>query len=75
MEKFNIFSRMDNDFKNMLDIAGEVIYHNGKKKIALISNTRYLKEFNDKYISTDFNMKRGDYIYYDTLIVMGLVAN
>lgn len=65
MEKFNIFSRMDNDFKNMLDIAGEVIYHNGKKKIALISNTRYLKEFNDKYISTDFNMKRGDYIYYD----------
>lgn len=65
MKPFNLFGINHNDFRTMMDIAGELIYVNGVPRRAFISNTRYLKESNDKYISTDFEFKRGDIIYYD----------
>jgi len=65
MEMFNVMKTMSNDFRNLLSMAGKEIYINGEEKYALISNIRTLKEFNDKYISTEFNMQRGDIIFYD----------
>lgn len=65
MKPFDLFSTNHNDFHTMMDIAGVPIYVNGVPKRAFISNTRYLKEQNDKYISTVFEFKRGDIIYYD----------
>ena len=65
MKPFDLFSTNHNDFHTMMDIAGVPIYVNGVPRRAFISNTRYLKEQNDKYISTDFEFKRGDIIYYD----------
>lgn len=37
-----------------------------QKKNAVITNTD-TREYNDKYISSDFVMSRGDYIFYDNM--------
>ncbi|MBT2667339.1 hypothetical protein J7J00_17825 [Bacillus sp. ISL-4] len=66
MEQFNIFQIPNNDFKNMMNLNGAEVFVNGSRKYALISNNSAVKEFNDKYISTDFNMNRGDIVFYDS---------
>ncbi|WP_374187629.1 hypothetical protein ACEPPU_07315 [Priestia aryabhattai] len=70
MEMFNVFKTNTNDFKNMLQINGSEIYVNGNKKYGLISHPPDIKEFNDKYISTDFKTQRGDYVYYQDMYWM-----
>ncbi|HDR8245791.1 TPA: MucBP domain-containing protein [Bacillus cereus] len=50
----------------MLKFAGQEVYHNTAKKNAVITNTD-TREYNDKYISSDFVMSRGDYIFYDNM--------
>ncbi|MFB7304642.1 cell surface protein [Heyndrickxia sporothermodurans] len=69
MEMFNIFQSPKHDFQTMITINGEEIFVNGKKKYGIITNPD-IKEFNDKYISTDFKTQRGDYIYYDDMYWM-----
>lgn len=69
MDKFNIFKTQYNDFNNMLSLAGEEVFVNGEKNHGIITNTD-TTEFNDKYLSTDFTMMRGDYIYYDSMYWM-----
>lgn len=64
MDMFNVFKAPTNAFDELLYINGQQIYHNGKKKNAIITNPE-IKEFNDKYISSDFKLVRGDYIHYD----------
>ncbi|HDX9600978.1 TPA: MucBP domain-containing protein [Bacillus cereus] len=48
----------------MLSLAGQEVFVNGEKKYGIITNTD-TREFNDKYIATDFPLMRGDYIYYN----------
>ncbi|AQQ64320.1 MULTISPECIES: MucBP domain-containing protein [Bacillus] len=69
MDKFNIFKVQYNAFNDMLSLAGEEVFVNGEKKHGIITNTD-TREFNDKYISTDFPMMRGDYIYYNNMYWM-----
>lgn len=69
MDKFNIFKTQYNDFNNMLSLAGEEVFVNGEQNHGIITNTD-TTEFNDKYLSTDFAMMRGDYIYYDSMYWM-----
>lgn len=64
MDMINIFKASTNAFNDMLFINGQEIYHNGKKAYGIITNPD-IKEFNDKYLSADFKLVRGDYIYYD----------
>lgn len=64
MDMFNIFKNPSKEFDGFLYINGQEIFHNGKKRYAIITNPN-IKEFNDKYISTNFALQRGDYIYYD----------
>ncbi|WP_369903119.1 cell surface protein [Bacillus manliponensis] len=45
------------------------MFVNGAKKYGIITNTD-TKEYNDKYISTDFPLIRGDYIYYNNMYWM-----
>ncbi|MEW9579281.1 MucBP domain-containing protein [Bacillus toyonensis] len=69
MDKFNIFKTQYNAFNDMISLAGQEVYVNGEKKHGIITNTD-TTEFNDKYLSTDFVMMRGDYIYYDNMYWM-----
>ncbi|MGN4460463.1 MucBP domain-containing protein [Bacillus cereus group sp. MYBK77-1] len=69
MDKFNIFKTQYNAFNDMMSLAGQEVYVNGEKKHGIITNTD-TTEFNDKYLSTDFVMMRGDYIYYDNMYWM-----
>jgi len=62
--KFNFFEIQDNDFDLMLKNFGVDVYINNVVTRAVITNTP-IKEFNDKYISTQEPLKRGDIIYYD----------
>ncbi|MED5103412.1 hypothetical protein P9858_25160 [Niallia circulans] len=70
MNPFNLFDINRNDFNFMMDMNGKLIFVNGEPKRALISNTRNLKDYNDKYISTDYNMSRGDIVFYDSMYWM-----
>ncbi|MCJ7986955.1 hypothetical protein MUB16_28440 [Priestia sp. OVL9] len=69
MDMINIFNAPKNAFNDMLYVNGQEIYLNGKKKFALITNPE-IKEFNDKYVSTDYQLMRGDYIYYNSMYWM-----
>ncbi|QWI72754.1 cell surface protein [Bacillus mycoides] len=53
----------------MLSLAGQEVFVNGAKKYGIITSTD-TREFNDKYISTDFPLMRGDYIYYNNMYWM-----
>lgn len=65
MNMINIFSAPKDAFKDMLTVGGQEFYHNGKKRFGIITNPE-IKEFNDKYVSTDCKLVRGDYIHYDS---------
>ena len=67
MNPYNLFKTNKDDFQFLLDINSSYIYVNGEPKRGLVTNTRYIKEFNDKYISTNYNMSRGDIVYYESL--------
>ena len=69
MDKFNIFKLQYNAFNDMMSLAGQEVYVNGEKKYGIITNTD-TREFNDKYLSTNFAMMRGDYIYYKEMYWM-----
>ncbi|WP_257207911.1 cell surface protein [Bacillus toyonensis] len=69
MDKFNIFKTQYNAFNDMLSLSGQEVFVNGAKKYGIITNTD-TREFNDKYISTDFPLMRGDYIYYNNMYWM-----
>lgn len=69
MDKFNIFKTQYNAFNDMISLAGQEVYVNGEKKHGIITNTD-TTEFNDKYLSTEFVMMRGDYIYYNNMYWM-----
>lgn len=69
MDKFNIFKTQYNAFNDMLLLAGQEVFVNGEKKHGMITNTD-TREFNDKYLSTDFPLMRGDYIYYNNMYWM-----
>ncbi|WP_249370391.1 MucBP domain-containing protein [Bacillus sp. 2SH] len=69
MDKFNIFKIQYNAFNDMLSLIGQEVFVNGTKKYGIITNTD-TREFNDKYISTDFPLMRGDYIYYNNMYWM-----
>nr|WP_088667071.1 MucBP domain-containing protein [Bacillus sp. MB353a] len=53
----------------MLSLSGQEVFVNGAKKYGIITNTD-TREFNDKYISTDYPLMRGDYIYYNNMYWM-----
>lgn len=61
----NIFDTPNTAFNDMMAVGGQQFYHNGKKRVGIITNPD-IKEFNDKYVSTDYQLVRGDYIYYDS---------
>ena len=69
MDKFNIFKLQYNAFNDMMLLAGQEVFVNGAKKYGIITNTD-TREFNDKYLSTNFAMMRGDYIYYNDMYWM-----
>ena len=69
MDKFNVFKLQCNAFNDMLSLAGQEVFVNGAKKYGIITSTD-TREFNDKYISTDFPLIRGDYIYYNNMYWM-----
>lgn len=69
MDKFNIFKTQYKAFNDMLSLAGQEVFVNGAKKYGIITNTD-TREFNDKYISTNFPLMRGDYIYYNNMYWM-----
>ena len=69
MDKFNIFKLQYNAFNDMMSLAGQEVFINGAKKYGIITNTD-TREFNDKYLSTNFAMMRGDYIYYNDMYWM-----
>lgn len=67
MNQFNLFETNKRDFRILLNINGSYIYVNGEPKRGLITNTRYVNEFNDKYISTNNLISRGDIVYHDSI--------
>lgn len=69
MDKFDIFKIQYNDFNTMLSLTGQEVFVNGEEKHGIITNTE-TTEFNDKYLSTDFAMMRGDYIYHSDMYWM-----
>ncbi|MFJ8069979.1 hypothetical protein ACIQZD_13645 [Peribacillus sp. NPDC096447] len=69
MDMINIFNAPTKAFNEMLYVNGQEVFHNGSKRYAIITNPD-IKEFNDKYISTDYKTKRGDYIYYNEMYWM-----
>ncbi|MEY9866632.1 hypothetical protein ABIE66_002011 [Peribacillus sp. B2I2] len=69
MDMINIFNAPKNAFNDMLFVNGQEFYHNGLKRYGIITNPE-IKEFNDKYVSTDYKLMRGDYIYYDSMYWM-----
>lgn len=66
MNPYNLFSTNRDDFSNLMNINGELIFVNGEPKRALISNKKEMSNLNDKYISTNFNMNRGDIVFWDS---------
>ncbi|UUV26394.1 MULTISPECIES: hypothetical protein [Lysinibacillus] len=67
MNPYNLFKTNKDDFQFLLDINSSFIYVNSEPKRGLVTNTRYINEFNDKYISTNYNLSRGDIVYYESL--------
>ncbi|MCM3622228.1 hypothetical protein M4D70_08145 [Brevibacillus borstelensis] len=59
--KVNLFQVQDSDFKVLLDKFGSTIKVNNVDTKAVITNTS-INEWDDKYISTSTQLKRGDHI-------------
>lgn len=59
----NLFAKNDDDFKYLLANFGEVVRVNNQGVKAVVTNTP-IEEYDDKYVSTRFPLKRGDHVLY-----------